>query len=117
MKIEKINVESSGALGRLTLNRPERLNAVNATMLRELVEAARWFDEQRDRRAPQAGDRYSNERGRWIFHRPCRGPRWLDAEHSLPQMELGFREVPLAAERRYRLSALFAVDNPLSPVS
>jgi enoyl-CoA hydratase/carnithine racemase len=46
MNFETIKVECDGALGRLTLNRPERLNAMNATMLRELVEAARWFDER-----------------------------------------------------------------------
>jgi enoyl-CoA hydratase len=43
MNFETIKVEINGPLGRLTLNRPERLNAMNATMLRELVEAARWF--------------------------------------------------------------------------
>ena len=46
MNFETINVEINGPLGRLTLNRPERLNAMNATMLRELAEAARWFDER-----------------------------------------------------------------------
>jgi enoyl-CoA hydratase/carnithine racemase len=48
MDFETLRVEVSGAIGRLTLNRPERLNAMNATMLRELAEAARWFDAQRD---------------------------------------------------------------------
>jgi enoyl-CoA hydratase/carnithine racemase len=48
MNFETIKVEINGPLGRLTLNRPERLNAMNAPMLRELVEAARWFDEQRE---------------------------------------------------------------------
>jgi enoyl-CoA hydratase/carnithine racemase len=50
-RFETIQVASDGKLGRLTLNRPERLNAMNATMLLELVEAARWFDEQREVRA------------------------------------------------------------------
>jgi enoyl-CoA hydratase/carnithine racemase len=35
-------------LGTLVLNRPDRLNAMGATMLRELVEAARWFDGRLD---------------------------------------------------------------------
>lgn len=39
---------TDGRLGRLTLARPERLNAMGATMLRELAAAARWFDEQRE---------------------------------------------------------------------
>ena len=33
-----IKVEVEGPLGRLVLNRPERLNAVNATVLQELAE-------------------------------------------------------------------------------
>ena len=47
---QTIKVEVDGGLGRLTLNRPERLNAVGATMLQELVEAARWFDSNRELR-------------------------------------------------------------------
>jgi len=47
---QTIKVEIEGPLGRLTLNRPERLNAIGATMLRELAEAARWFDTHRDLR-------------------------------------------------------------------
>ena len=50
MNFETIKVEINGPLGRLTLNRPERLNAMNATMLRELVDAARWFDKQDEAR-------------------------------------------------------------------
>ncbi|MGH7856581.1 MAG: enoyl-CoA hydratase/isomerase family protein [Candidatus Binatia bacterium] len=43
-------VEESGRLGRLALNRPERLNAIGARMLCELAEAARWFDAHRELR-------------------------------------------------------------------
>jgi enoyl-CoA hydratase/carnithine racemase len=45
-----IKVEVSGPLGRLILNRPERLNAIGPTMLQELAEAARWFDSHRELR-------------------------------------------------------------------
>ncbi len=45
----KVEVEENG-LGRLTLNRPERLNAIGSTMLQELAEAARWFDTHRELR-------------------------------------------------------------------
>ncbi|HYC00137.1 MAG TPA: enoyl-CoA hydratase/isomerase family protein [Candidatus Limnocylindrales bacterium] len=48
---ETIIVEARGAVGRLTLARPDRLNAMGATMLQELARAARWFDEQREVRA------------------------------------------------------------------
>src|SRR5215467_463887 len=48
MDFETLVVEISCSIGRLVLNRPERLNAMNSTMLRELAEAARWFDSQPD---------------------------------------------------------------------
>lgn len=48
---QTIKVEVDGAVGRLTLNRPDRLNAIGATMLQELAEAARWFDGHRELRA------------------------------------------------------------------
>lgn len=43
---ETLLVEADAAIGRLTLNRPEKLNPLSATTLAELAEAARWFDEQ-----------------------------------------------------------------------
>ena len=48
---ETLRVEidpADGRLGRLTLARPHRLNAMGASMLRELAMAARWFDERRE---------------------------------------------------------------------
>ncbi len=41
-----IQVTTDGALGRLVLNRPEKLNPLGTATLLELVAAARWFDEQ-----------------------------------------------------------------------
>jgi enoyl-CoA hydratase/carnithine racemase len=55
MKFETIIVEVNGPVGRLTLNRPGRLNAMNAEMLAELAEAARWFDGQREVRVVIVG--------------------------------------------------------------
>ena len=49
-EFQTIRAEVEDAMGRLTLNRPERLNAVGATMLQELAEAARWFDSHRELR-------------------------------------------------------------------
>lgn len=43
-EFETLRVATHGALGRLTLNRPTRLNALTPAMLEELVQAARWFD-------------------------------------------------------------------------
>jgi enoyl-CoA hydratase/carnithine racemase len=51
MDFESIRVTTDGPLGRLVLSRPERLNAIGATMLRELADAARWFDRQTEVRA------------------------------------------------------------------
>jgi enoyl-CoA hydratase/carnithine racemase len=46
MNFETLAVRTDGSIGRLILNRPDCLNAMNSTMLGELVEAARWFDAQ-----------------------------------------------------------------------
>ena len=41
-----VRVAVDGAIGSLVLDRPERLNALTYETLRELAEAARWFDQQ-----------------------------------------------------------------------
>ncbi len=47
-EFETLRVEVEGAVGRLTLDRPEKLNPLSATALRELAEAAAWFDARRE---------------------------------------------------------------------
>jgi enoyl-CoA hydratase/carnithine racemase len=47
MALELVTVEVDGPVGRLTLDRPAKLNALSPQLLGELVAAARWFDEQR----------------------------------------------------------------------
>jgi len=48
MTFTTIDVGADGAVGRITLNRPDKLNPLSTTTLLELVDAARWFDQQRD---------------------------------------------------------------------
>lgn len=43
---ETLSVEVEGPIGRLTLDRPEKLNPLSTLTLTELAAAARWFDEQ-----------------------------------------------------------------------
>jgi len=43
-EFENLRVEVDGGLGRITLDRPERLNALSPATLHELREAAHWFD-------------------------------------------------------------------------
>ena len=43
---ETVVVEADGALGRLTLNRPEKLNPLSAETLAEIAMAAQWFNTQ-----------------------------------------------------------------------
>lgn len=43
---ETLRAEIDGSLGRLTLDRPEKLNPLSTRALTELAAAARWFDEQ-----------------------------------------------------------------------
>lgn len=45
---ETIEVASSNTIGRLTLNRPDKLNPLSTRTLIELADAARWFDAQRN---------------------------------------------------------------------
>ena len=46
-----LRVTADGPVGRLTLARPERLNALSFQVLAELIDAAAWFDDRPDVRA------------------------------------------------------------------
>ena len=48
---ETLQVEAEGPVGRLTLDRPDKLNPLSTKTLRELAAAARWFDDQHHVRA------------------------------------------------------------------
>lgn len=50
-----LEVSVKGPVGQLWLNRPERLNALSITVLRELAEAAHWFDQQSEVRVVIVG--------------------------------------------------------------
>ncbi|MDO8432317.1 MAG: enoyl-CoA hydratase/isomerase family protein [Candidatus Binatus sp.] len=100
-EFQTIKVEVEGALGRLILNRPERLNAIGATMLLELAEAARWFDRHRELRVvivSGAGRAFSagadlrdspmgavNADHSWLYRREV-GQSGLRAADALEQM-------------------------------
>jgi enoyl-CoA hydratase/carnithine racemase len=43
-----LRAEADGAIGRLTLDRPEKLNALSPALLQELIDASQWFTAQRD---------------------------------------------------------------------
>jgi enoyl-CoA hydratase/carnithine racemase len=45
---ETLEVSVQGAIGRMVLARPKRLNALSRQTLQDLAQASRWFDEQRD---------------------------------------------------------------------
>ena len=48
---EFLEVEAEGPIGRIWLNRPDRLNALSVAVLRELTAAAEWFDSHESVRA------------------------------------------------------------------
>ncbi len=52
-----LQVSAQGPIGTLLINRPERLNALSTTTLKELALAARWFDEQSEVRVVIVGGR------------------------------------------------------------
>jgi enoyl-CoA hydratase/carnithine racemase len=59
---ENLLVEVEGPVGRLTLNRPAKRNALSTATLEEIATAARWFDEQSEVRVvvvTGAGDHFS----------------------------------------------------------
>ena len=43
---DTLTTEVDGAIGRLTLNRPKKLNPLSTQTLTEIANAARWFDER-----------------------------------------------------------------------
>lgn len=43
---ENLLVDTDGAIGRLVLNRPQKLNPLSTRTLEEIAAAARWFDSQ-----------------------------------------------------------------------
>ncbi|MBT4677500.1 MAG: enoyl-CoA hydratase/isomerase family protein, partial [Acidimicrobiaceae bacterium] len=47
---QTIKVTCDGRRGTLTLNRPDRLNALSNQLMAEVAEAASWFDHQSDLR-------------------------------------------------------------------
>lgn len=46
-EFETLFVKTEANIGRLTLNRPDKLNPLSTRTLREIADAARWFDTQR----------------------------------------------------------------------
>ncbi|HSF23332.1 MAG TPA: enoyl-CoA hydratase/isomerase family protein [Blastocatellia bacterium] len=98
MNFETLVLEVDGSIGRLVLNRPERLNAMSATMLRELAEAAQWFNAQPEvrvvivrgaGRAFSAGadlkDSSRSEADGWLARREAAqaGSRMMDAVEAM----------------------------------
>lgn len=47
-QFDTLAVTIDGPIGRLTLSRPDRLNALSRQTLQDLASAARWFDTQRE---------------------------------------------------------------------
>jgi len=47
-EFENLRAETDGAIGRLILDRPQKLNALSQDLLAELVEASEWFSAQRE---------------------------------------------------------------------
>lgn len=52
---EFLELDASAPVGRLTLNRPDRLNALGRDALEELIEAAAWFDRRTDVKVVRVG--------------------------------------------------------------
>lgn len=46
--LDTVAITTEGAIGTLTLNRPQALNAFNRQLMEDIVEAAQWFDRQKE---------------------------------------------------------------------
>lgn len=91
MKFKTLLVEVDGARGSITLDRPEKLNALSGELLEELAAAARWFDKQSEvkvvvvsgaGRAFSAGadvTGFADDDDGPIHHRSDRGRQMADA--------------------------------------
>lgn len=80
----RVLVHTEGALGRLTLNRPEAINALDPGMIQQLTEALeRWRDDTDVQIVviDGAGDR-GCARGETFAH--CMGRSWPDALRRPP---------------------------------
>ncbi len=51
MEFETLDVVADGPIATVTMNRPEKLNAMNGTMFQEIGEAFRWIDTETNARA------------------------------------------------------------------
>lgn len=51
MQFETLDVVADSTVATVTLNRPDKLNAMNGAMFREIGEAFRWIDSETDARA------------------------------------------------------------------
>jgi len=48
MTFETVSVEKNGRLATLTLNRPQSMNAMNATMMKEIADALEWISGEKE---------------------------------------------------------------------
>lgn len=102
MQFEHLRIEASGPVGSLTLNRPEKLNALSVGMIDEICAAARWFDAQDDVRVVilnGAGRAFCagadldwfDPRGNPCFHREA------DKGRSMAETVEGMRAITVAS--------------------
>jgi enoyl-CoA hydratase/carnithine racemase len=110
MDFKTLTVEADGPLGRLTLNRPERLNALGPDVLRELARAAHWFDSQPEVRVViVAGSGRAFSAGADLRQRAEPGEDWL-ARREAGQVGLrmadaieGMRAITIARVQGYAI--------------
>ena len=110
MKFETLTVEAKGALGRLTLARPERLNAIGPTALQELAEAARWFDARPEVRVViVSGEGRAFSVGADLKDRGARPESWIErrdaGQYGLRMADAieGMRAVTIARVQGYAI--------------
>ncbi len=112
-----LHIDIKETIGYLILNRPDRLNALSPEMLQELVEAARWFDQQPNirivvlkgnGRAFSAGADLKaaagpfEETGNWVSRR-----EQTQIGHRMTSAIAGMRAITIAQVHGYAIGGAF----------
>lgn len=106
MSYTSIEVKTEGAIAHIVLNRPERANALDATMWRELAEAFEWLDESKARVGilSGAGEHFSAGIDFDFLHAVQQHVAELPASYREPSLEALIRDLQAATAAPERCS-------------
>ncbi len=114
MPYDYIKVEDSGAVGILTLNRPEVMNALNTDMVLELQDALGGLSSNKETKVvifQGAGGNFCSGADRTLFLEDHPSPVWLDGMRHFARVVRMLREIPQPIVTKLRGVAVGAGSN------